>query len=330
MGPPCTLPTRRAATAALPNALAVLGCHKALPAGPNRCRRRHPPNGPAAATAASAGALLAPMSALPYTVPPIPGEEFLRVRLQRALAVPPDQRTPEVAAFVEVMQLEEQVCELLPLVKRGSREPQPALPECEETAERVLLAAAKWARMNYVCSERGLPGSFKVDDHLRPYLERGCGPPYPAASQCIARMQTLLRRRCGTQVNVRYYLWAAAAIDLYLTNTYAETTVALRQLVDALHAAGNSGTLDQQLRQLQETASGPALASVAQWQYAMCHIAYKRAWSVVKHADGSDMGVFDVAGSLRVPYIAEAARAGFHCAKRMLEVTSGMAFRSGI
>ena len=70
----------------------------------------------------------------PAQLPSEPGEEFLLVRLQCAEAVPPAQRTPEVAAFVEIMQLEEQVCELLPLVAGAGGEPLPALPECEETA----------------------------------------------------------------------------------------------------------------------------------------------------------------------------------------------------
>ena len=46
-----------------------------------------------------------------------PGAEFLERRLARATAVPPAERSPEVAAFVESVQL-------LPLTNAGK----PALP----------------------------------------------------------------------------------------------------------------------------------------------------------------------------------------------------------
>jgi hypothetical protein len=53
-----------------------------------------------------------------------PGAEFLERRLARATAVPPAERSPEVAAFVESVQLLREARELLPLTNAGK----PALP----------------------------------------------------------------------------------------------------------------------------------------------------------------------------------------------------------
>jgi hypothetical protein len=57
------------------------------------------------------------------------GAEFLERRLARATAVPPAERRPEVAAFVEWMQARE----LLPLTAAGT----PALPMTPATQRQV-------------------------------------------------------------------------------------------------------------------------------------------------------------------------------------------------
>jgi hypothetical protein len=62
-----------------------------------------------------------------------PGAEFLERRLARATAVPPAARSPEVAAFVEAMQLLREACELLPLNADGS----PALPNTPANQRKV-------------------------------------------------------------------------------------------------------------------------------------------------------------------------------------------------
>ena len=62
-----------------------------------------------------------------------PGAEFLERRLTRATAVPPAERTPEVAAFVESMQLLREVRELLPLTADGEA----ALPDTPEMRRKV-------------------------------------------------------------------------------------------------------------------------------------------------------------------------------------------------
>ena len=67
---------------------------------------------------------------------PEPGAEFLQRRLARATAVPPAERSPQVAAFVESMQLLREARELLPLMPAGT----PALPDSRATRHKVMRA----------------------------------------------------------------------------------------------------------------------------------------------------------------------------------------------
>ena len=66
-----------------------------------------------------------------------PGAEFLDRRLARATAVPPADLSPDVAAFVESMQLHREVVQLLPLTPEG----EPALPDTPATRQNVGPAA---------------------------------------------------------------------------------------------------------------------------------------------------------------------------------------------
>jgi hypothetical protein len=61
------------------------------------------------------------------------GAEFLERRLARATAVPPAERSPDVAAFVESVQLLREACELLPLTPEG----RPALPNTPAMRRQV-------------------------------------------------------------------------------------------------------------------------------------------------------------------------------------------------
>jgi hypothetical protein len=65
--------------------------------------------------------------------PQPPGTEFLERRLARATAVPPAERSPDVAAFVESVQLLREVEQLLPLTPDG----RPALPDTAATRHTV-------------------------------------------------------------------------------------------------------------------------------------------------------------------------------------------------
>ncbi|KAL4438731.1 hypothetical protein ABPG77_006335 [Micractinium sp. CCAP 211/92] len=75
-------------------------------------------------------------------------DEFLHHRVVRATALPPVQRSPEVAAFLAAVQLPEQVASLLPLQPDGT----PALPlHSIDTRQRVLLACLKYFQVNAEC-----------------------------------------------------------------------------------------------------------------------------------------------------------------------------------
>lgn len=65
---------------------------------------------------------------------PQPGAEYFAARLRRATAVPLAERSPEVAAFVESVQLCSEICELLPLAPSG----RPALSRFEPRVQEVL------------------------------------------------------------------------------------------------------------------------------------------------------------------------------------------------
>ena len=62
-----------------------------------------------------------------------PGAEFLKRRLARATAVPPAERSANVAAFVESMQLMLDNPELLPLNSEGTA----ALPDTADRRSKV-------------------------------------------------------------------------------------------------------------------------------------------------------------------------------------------------
>ena len=183
----------------------------------------------------------------PVTLVPL-GEEFFLARLERARAVPPTQRSPEVAAFVESTQLAEETAELLPLLKGANSELQPALPANEDTAQRVLQALCKWARSCYICGDGHPPTMTAFKTHLLPYLQRGCGGAFPPAGRSAADRAAMLRRghhAIGT------YLWLFGVFTTSLFYTEFQQALAIRLVADALEAANVDGSMDQQLRQMQ-------------------------------------------------------------------------------
>ena len=70
-----------------------------------------------------------------------PGAAFLRKRLSRAQAVPPAERSPEVQAFIESVQLGRQICDLLPLRPGGG---EPALPLHDGATVRRCAMPGLW------------------------------------------------------------------------------------------------------------------------------------------------------------------------------------------
>ena len=67
------------------------------------------------------------------TTSKLPGAEFLGRRLARAAAVPPAERSCYAAAFMEAMQLTNEIVRLLPLAHDG----RPALPDTPATRRKV-------------------------------------------------------------------------------------------------------------------------------------------------------------------------------------------------
>jgi hypothetical protein len=132
--------------------------------------------------------------------PQPPGSEFLERRLARATAVPPAERSPEVGAFVEAMQLLLEARELLPVPK--DQEAPPNTPKTRRQvrlvtrpqhhllpwpchpqhvrltgqaavlplsmALQVLLAMLKAARAGYICPD--YPPADKNQNHFIIYL----------------------------------------------------------------------------------------------------------------------------------------------------------------
>lgn len=88
-----------------------------------------------------------------------PGAEFLEQRLRRAAAIPPAERSPEVAGLLEGAQLEREAWELIPVDSSGT--PQPA----HAGLQQVLLALEMHARAHYLC-EGCTPGSSEGGAHL--------------------------------------------------------------------------------------------------------------------------------------------------------------------
>jgi len=101
---------------------------------------------------------------------PPAGAELLPLRLARAQAVPPAERTPEVAAFVETVQLLREGCQMLPLTPDGRA----ALPlDSPTTQQQVQRAFLLFARAIYLQPQftAVLVGDVNWYTHLAAYLE---------------------------------------------------------------------------------------------------------------------------------------------------------------
>ena len=95
----------------------------------------------------------------PYLVPALPvlpcagslrdmeaEKQSFAVRLERATAVPKAERSPDVAAFVESVQLLRDVAQMLPLDRQG----RPTLKDPAVARQQLLLGAAKVSRARYL------------------------------------------------------------------------------------------------------------------------------------------------------------------------------------
>ncbi|KAL4440161.1 hypothetical protein ABPG75_003162 [Micractinium tetrahymenae] len=102
-----------------------------------------------------------------WGLPKEPDEEFLQRRLARTAAIPPEQRSPEAAAFVAAMQLPEQIATLLPVAAAGG----PALPQhSADTRRRMLLAHLLLTRATYAAPKPTPSLAAKTSSHCAPYM----------------------------------------------------------------------------------------------------------------------------------------------------------------
>ena len=186
---------------------AAAGCR-----GPVLAARRHRPPSAAAAHRRSlphwAAHLLQPA-----------GAEFFRRRLQRALAVPPEQRDPAVHAFVTSVQLLNAADELLPLTPAG----EPALPadslagQQAEVQALLLHATAAYIAPFHVEWEGRPQGRLGLYASRRLDMTAGHRPAaaYPPALQPLGGLLLMLHycnssRDPGALFSMRVSAWRQA------------------------------------------------------------------------------------------------------------------------
>ena len=189
-----------------------------------------------------------------------PGLPFLRRRLERATAVPPAERSPEVAAFVESAQLLREACELLPLRANG----RPALSAGEATQCRVLLAVAKVTRAELVCPAPMLPIS---GCNLRQHFEAYAEP-----------VRNLVEG--GTLSDMAWALMRYRALhEQFIGGSLYGVVSAGRQLVESLQQAAFQRTFNRQMQQLAGDSQRPLL-SAHQLLYGCCCLVAQSAVSL--------------------------------------------------
>lgn len=177
-----------------------------------------------------------------------PGSAFLRRRIERASAVPPAERSPEVAAFVESARLAREACKLLPLTAAG----RPALQAGATSQRQLLLALAKLAKAELLCPAPMEPvADCKPGYHVGAYAEH-------------IRMP----RREHTEL-----AWAllsyTVARSKSVSHDHPGAVTAGSQLVAMLEEARVQRAFDQQMRQL-SGAEQPPLLTARQLLYTCC------------------------------------------------------------
>ena len=177
-----------------------------------------------------------------------PGAAYLRRRLERATAVPPEQRSPEVAAFVESAQLLREALDLLPLTASG----QPSLPTGPTSEHHLLLALCKLARVDYLCPPE--LGAFDRNPHQHAYiyLEHMKANSFKPSELAWALLNYVIM-----------YLMAGAGDDLGALAVGGD-------LVEGLGRARARQLIDQQLQQLAGSGQQSLLLTAHQLQYTCC------------------------------------------------------------
>jgi hypothetical protein len=165
--------------------------------------------------------------------------------------VPPAERGPEVAAFVESVQLMREACELLPLAANG----RPALPAGAAFQRQWLLVLAKLVRADFLC-----PAPMRaVGNWLSPGLHVGAYAEHLDLSRGenaeLAWALHSYNRACG-QFNRGNHSGAVQAVS---------------QIVEMLGDVEVQRAVDQQMRQLASSRQPPSLTA-RQLLYTCCSI----------------------------------------------------------
>lgn len=193
--------------------------------------------------------LTAALARLPASQPP--GAEFFRRRMQRAAAIPLEQRDPAVHAFVTSVQLMSAADELLPLTADG----QPALPagtlagQWPEVQAMLLVATAAHVVPDSVEWE----GS--AQDRFSKYMNRRLG--VAASSSWDAAYQPALQPLGGL---LHRHMCSLDSTDLDAALTLCKYILA--------EVEASRTTISRQLQRLQHS-SGAPLLSVTQLEAAV-------------------------------------------------------------
>ncbi|KAL4425427.1 hypothetical protein ABPG75_009443 [Micractinium tetrahymenae] len=138
---------------------------------------------------------------------PPAGAEFFLQRLQRAQAIPPAERGPDVAAFVESVVLLCRIGQLLPLDAAGA----PALPDSSATRRRLLRAMLLKASADYLCPESSPVSDRNEEAALAAYAFRGRPEEEPVTNDMLLFLG--LRLYCQVSRSQPSYKVAPAAIN---------------------------------------------------------------------------------------------------------------------
>jgi len=237
------------------------------------------------------------------------GAEFFRRRLQRAAAIPPEQRDPAVHAFVTSVQLMRAADELLPLTADG----QPALPAHTLAGQQAEVQAFLLAATAYHMAPEMLEWEGQQPGRSGRYCERrfslaggSCEAAYPPSLQPLGGL--LLKQ-----------LFAQSAVSTEQSFLVASAA--------AQEARSARSTISRQLQQLQRS-SGQQLLMAEELEAALHRIAILSASDVLEayHRQqlplGESMSVAEAAAASserllalepQSPKALQAASAGFIC-----------------
>ncbi|KAL4451946.1 hypothetical protein ABPG75_007608 [Micractinium tetrahymenae] len=203
----------------------------------------------------------------PATEEPV-GAAIFEGRLQRALAIPPAERPPDVAAFVESAQLLREAAAALPLAADGRT---PALqPDSPASQRQVLLAFLKVARAWYVAPGQPIGGCNEAA-HVAAYAS-GAGflaaaaaaawAPLPQALPPLAQAVMLAARPGGLDFDEAPRAQQLASGAAALLAERAQRAALQRQLADLCHSDHDGAApLLLTLRQLRHVAAAAAAAA---------------------------------------------------------------------